>query len=236
MGKINLVAENTVQPIEIINKFKTTEKAVKHLIKKGQISQKKLIKVSKIVIKELNKFKIKSQINNPGVKTYSSCLSNIKRNKNQVLKLTDIFRGSIIIDDKKNLNKTKQVIKKILKLNNINILRIKDRFKNTGGMGYKDISFRLKDLDNNGLVGELQINLCSIQKFNKIVGHVAYESIRNLKNTKQNKQLITSINKIISKGYENSLKWPEEKCLNEFNQKEKKNKTKIKKRNRTRRK
>ena len=103
-------------------------------------------------------------------------------------------------------------------------------------MGYKDISFRLKDLDNNGLVGELQINLCSIQKFNKIVGHVAYESIRNLKKTKQNKQLITSINKIISKGYENSLKWPEEKCLNEFNQKEKKNKTKIKKRNRTRRK
>ena len=221
MGKINLDVENTVQPIELVNKFKTTESAVKHLIKKGKKSQNKLLKVSKIVVKELNKLKIKSQINNPGVKTYTSSLSNIKRNKNQILKLTDIFRASIIINDKKNLNKVKQLIKKFTKLNNFKILRIKDRFKNSVVMGYKDISFRLKDLENDNIIGELQINLCSIQKFNKIVGHVAYEKTRHLKKTKQNKNLTITINKIISKGYENSLKWPEKNCLDEFKNKEK---------------
>lgn len=234
MGKINLYAENTVQPIEIVKKFKTTEQAVKHLKKKGKKSQNKLIKILKIIKKELNKKKIKSQINDPGVKTYSSSLNNIKRNNNHILKLTDIFRASIIIDDKKYIQTTKKIVSDILNSNNMKILKIKNRFKKIQSMGYKDFSFRIKDLDNDDLIGELQIHLCSINKFNKIVGHFAYESVRNLKKTKQNLKIIKSINKIISRGYQNSLKFSDKNCLNEFKIKTKKNTRK--KRIRTRKK
>tara|TARA_Y100000389_G_scaffold106898_1_gene103887 strand:- start:3100 stop:3822 length:723 start_codon:yes stop_codon:yes gene_type:complete len=222
MGKINLYYENTHQPSILFKDIKHTKKGVKLLIKKGEKSQKRLVTVYNEIKKSLKKQNINSQLNNPGTKTYDSCLDGIKRNKNQILKITDIYRASILIDNKKDLNKVLKITNNSLRSNNFEILRIKNRFTNKTSMGYKDINIRIKDLKNDNLIGELQINLCSIQKFNKIVGHKSYEIIRSYSKSKNKDLLEEKINKLMNYGYKNSLSWPELNCLEEFKINEKK--------------
>jgi len=233
MGKINLDYENTHQPSSLFKNIKETKKGVKLLIKHGKKSQKRLITTYNSINKSLKSIKIDSYLNNPGTKTYNSCLDGINRNNNQILKITDIFRASILINKKTDLKKVLKITTLALKDNNFEILRVNNRFDNKTTMGYKDINIRIKDLINNDLIGELQINLCSIQKFNKIVGHKSYEIIRSYPKNKSKGLLEKNINKLMKHGYNNALKWNETNCLEEFKINGEKPLSKKKKKKRT---
>lgn len=167
------------QPLELFNDSNTLEEGVEHLLKLALVSQRKLIMLIHEFTKDMNGV----TYYNPGIKSYDSALRKAKASyvvPNQIRQLTDVYRGTIIFDNPSDLKSILKKTKKMLKQNRFEIVFERNSFDKPLSDGYRDINFKIKDLDNFDLVGELQINQCSIKIFTEFLGHKAYEIIRTL--------------------------------------------------------
>ena len=86
--------------------------------------------------------------------------------------MLDICRASLMFDNVSDIEKALTQISE-----QINIVRVKDRFNHPNETGYKDIMLNLKM--QNGYICELQIHLKSLLAV-KHVAHELYEELRTL--------------------------------------------------------
>ena len=192
------------QPLELFTDINTLEKGVRRLLTLADTSQRKLILA--LIQYKFNKNGITYY--NPGVKSYESALRKAKASygvPNQIRQLTDVYRASIIFDNPDQIDEILLEIKTILKNNKFEIVYEKNSFENPWNNGYRDINFKIKDLDNMNLIGELQINQCSVKLFTELIGHKAYEIKRVL--NKNTKNIVGPyLNQLTQYGYNKSSK------------------------------
>ena len=196
------------QPEEIFAGITTLEKGVEHLRYLAEKSQTKLVKMLGEVVTDGVTFY------DPDIKSYDSALRKAKASRgkpNQIRQLNDIFRASIIVDSIDLIPSVRKLLEnELFHKYKFEIVNFKDTFSNPWSNGYRDINYRLKDLGNHGIVGELQINLCSIKKFTEFIGHKAYEISRSLPADQKN-IVQPYLDKLTKFGY-NEVSKKKEKC------------------------
>ena len=194
------------QTSQIFSEIKTIEEGVAQVLELSKVSQEKLIKMLENI---KSSFEKSVMIYNPGVKSYESALRKVQNatgEPNQILMLNDGYRASILcknIDDIPNiLSKIDEVLPEY-KFEKLSVL---DTFKAPWPNGYRDYNCRLKDNENNGLVGELQIHFCPIKFFSQTVGHLSYEILRTLDpNDPSTENVKNALQTIATAGYNLSL-------------------------------
>jgi hypothetical protein len=180
---VNAKFESSVQPMSIVQNAKTLEEGVQKLLDLAPTSQKKLVRFMDNIVEFLKQKGIDASYYDPGIKSFDSALRKAKKGygtPNQIRLLTDPYRASMIVEDKNGIQLINDYIKQNSEKNGFKIVYDKDTFKAPWSNGYRDINFKFSDIENQGLVGELQIQLCSIKKFTELAGHKAYEIARTL--------------------------------------------------------
>lgn len=194
---------NSKQPLEIFKNITTLEDGIKHLLTLAEISQKKLIK---LIVSYLLKPGISYY--NPGIKTFDSCFMKIKLDyivPYQIRQLTDCYRASIIIHDLKHLNEILSSIRTVFKDNRFEIVKEVNSFNKPRPSGFRNFIIKIRDLDNSNLIGELQINKCSIKLISELLEHNIYKLIKTLSPEKKS-ALESDLNKFTRYEYNNALK------------------------------
>jgi hypothetical protein len=207
------------QTSQIFSEIKTIEEGVAQVLELSKVSQEKLIKMLENI---KSSFEKSVMIYNPGVKSYESALRKVQNatgEPNQILMLNDGYRASILcknIDDIPNiLSKIDEVLPEY-KFEKLSVL---DTFKAPWPNGYRDYNCRLKDNENNGLVGELQIHFCPIKFFSQTVGHLSYEILRTLDpNDPSTENVKNALQTIATAGYNSALKIRDDCCFDKITQ------------------
>lgn len=208
------------QPLKVVQDAKTLEDAVDELLKAAGPSQERMINAIKAAGDKLAKDNY--VVYNPGPKSKDSALRKSKDSfgsPNRVRQLTDAYRGSIVVETMDQIEafgneEPSEQFKSILKGNGFEIVQFKNTFKKPWTDGYRDLNMRVKDT-KNGLVGEVQAHLCAVKKFTQIVGHRFYEIVREAPENEK-AALQKAFDEVSSYGYEEAVKWPELKCLDEL--------------------
>jgi hypothetical protein len=87
----------------------------------------------------------------------------------------------------------------------------KNSFNAPWSNGYRDINYKFSDINNSGLVGELQLQLCAVKKFTELAGHKAYEVGRVLPEGSNNVK--KALNEVTKYGYNKVTKTPNSGCM-----------------------
>ena len=218
------------QSTKIFSGVSTLEKGVKKILELSDQSQEKLIRMLD-EIKEIYGHSI--VIYNPGVKSYESALRKAKNETgkpNQILRLNDGYRASIICKNYEDIRHILIVVDGLLPKYNFNRLSVLNTFSNPWPNGYRDYNCRIEDLDNFDLVGELQIHFCPIKLFSQTVGHLSYEILRTLKEEDPCTQKVRdALQTIASAGYDSALNLEDDYCFAKIDKLEKQRKVSTKK-------
>ena len=211
------------QTSTIFSDTQTIEAAVKKIIGLSMTSQTKLI----LMLGEIKKiFGNSVIIYDPGVKSYESALRKAKNETgtpNQILRLNDGFRSSVISNELLIIPDILTKIDSLLPTYNFEKMSVLNTFENPWSNGYRDYNCRIKDTENN-LIGELQIHFCPIKLFSQTVGHLSYEILRTLREDDPCTQKIKdSLQKIAMTGYNSALELKDNSCFEKIEQLQKKN-------------
>lgn len=95
------------------------------------------------------------------------------------------------------------------------LVQINNTFDKPWKDGYRDINYRLSDRNNNGLIGELQLQLCAVKKFTEIAGHKAYEITRAL--PPGSKNVKNALLEVTRYGYNKVTKSANSGCMKNIN-------------------
>ncbi len=187
----------------------------------AESSQHKLQQLMNDVKQFISEQGIQIEYYNPGVKEFDSALRKVKRGAygipNLILILNDAYRGSIIFENIDGIKMGLQFITDLMGKYNFEKVYENNTINAPYSSGYRDINMRIKDNDNKGLVGELQLHLCPIQKFKMVVGHKIYEKSRELSlNNKETKDMLNSISKY---GYNQALSIGNSGCIKNITKK-----------------
>lgn len=211
------------QTTHIFNDITTVEEGVKKILDLSVRSQKKLtdmLENIKII------FGKSVMIFNPGVKSYESALrkaQNATGIPNQILRLNDGYRGSIISQDISIIPDILLQIDDLLPKYQFKKMSTLNTFEKPWPNGYRDYNCRLKDLDNQNLIGELQIHFCPIKFFSQTVGHLSYEILRTLNpDDPCTEKVKSALEKIATAGYNSALEINDECCFDKIEELKKK--------------
>ena len=207
------------QPIGIVRSARTLEEGVRDLLSAAKRSQTRLHELMNLVVEQLLEQGNKAILYDPGVKSYKSALRKAKHtygNPNMIRQLTDVYRGSIVIGSRKTINSAIELTKSSAAALGFTIVYFKDTFKTPWEDGYRDVNMRLKDTKNHGLIGELQVHLCTVKKFTEIVGHKSYEILREMPDGDTKQAVKKYLNELTRYGYTNTVEWPEVGCIEEL--------------------
>ena len=130
--------------------------------------------------------------------------------------LTDTYRGSIVTNDLESILNGKMVdsIKVLLNASGFKVLLVRNTFLVPWEDGYRDINFRITDKKNQDLVGELQVHYCPVKKFTELIGHEAYEIIREIPDDDPTKPMVRqSLNRLTRRGYDKVMRERQEGCI-----------------------
>jgi len=179
-GKGNLIT----QPSNIFNGMPSdtsSNNKVFELLKFAQLSQEHLIAYMEFLTQHSKAKGIKAKWQSAGIKSSESALRKVKNKfKNNARLLTDPYRGSIIVNSIEGIYLLHDIILETSRNHGFNIVATHNTFKHPRNSGYRDLNYRLADMKNHGLIGELQLHLCSIIKVKNSVGHKSYEILRTL--------------------------------------------------------
>ena len=207
------------QTSQIFGKTKTLEEGVKHILKLSGSTQTKLIRMLENVKTKFGKSVI---IFNPGVKSYESALrkaQNATGVPNQILRLNDGYRASILSEDIHIIPEILTYLDQLLPAHHFEKMSVLNTFEKPWPNGYRDYNCRLKDLENHGIVGELQIHFCPIKFFSQTVGHLSYEILRTLAPNDPNTENVKkALQTIATAGYNSALEIKDECCFDKINE------------------
>ena len=211
------------QTSKIFNTHTHLEDGVKQILKLSETSQEKLINMLDEIKTQFTNSII---LYNPGVKSYESALRKAQNETgipNHILRLNDGYRASIISNDYSNIPSILSEIDKLLPKYRFEKMSVLNTFANPWPNGYRDYNCRLKDLENEDLVGELQIHFCPIKLFSQTVGHLSYEILRTLKKEDICTQKIKdALEKIANAGYTSALELKDNSCFEKIAELQKK--------------
>ena len=218
------------QTTKIFSDVTTLEDGVKKILMLSTASQAKLIHMLDN-LKQI--FGSSVIIYNPDVKSYESALRKAKNETgeaNQILRLNDGYRASIICKNFEEINPILNEIDKLLPKYNFRKLSVLNTFAKPWPNGYRDYNCRLEDLDNDDLVGELQIHFCPIKLFSQTVGHLSYEILRTLKEDDPCTQKVRdALQTIANAGYNSALELKDNCCFEKIDELQKRYEAKTKK-------
>ena len=166
----------------------------------------------------------------PNIKSYDSAVRRVKNSHgvpNQIRQLTDVYRASIILSQLDDIPITISLINDLFNKYNFKIVYFKNTFEKPWDDGYRDLNYRLKDLENQGLIGELQIQLCSVKKFTEEIGHKSYEIIREITDMEKKKIITPYMNNLTRYGYDKAVSHNDSNCIDDFKKAYEKYKTKY---------
>lgn len=202
------------QTSTIFDNIQTIDEGVQKILHMSIISQEKLIDMLDNIKQTYGDSVI---IYNPGVKSYESALRKAKNDTgvpNQILRLNDGYRASIICKNFEDINSILVAIDQLLPRYHFKKLSVLNTFVNPWPNGYRDYNCRLEDIENNNLVGELQIHFCPIKLFSQTVGHLSYEILRTLKEDDPCTQKVRdALQMIASAGYNSALQLKDNCCF-----------------------
>ena len=193
------------------------EGALELIFAKADRSQKTLLEYVRVLANHNGRGAL---VVDPGVKSPETALDKlIYRNvktKGHVRAITDVYRASIVVP---TLPAVYEVIKDMQENQcPFHILKINDMFLRPLQGGYRDVQVLLGDPANDGIVGELRIQLCRIKLFSDTVGHHMYEAVREIreKANKEHRRLTYAENQVIDAivkssvhGYESVMASPQ---------------------------
>ena len=207
------------QTSQIFSNIKTLEEGVKQILKLSGNAQTKLIKMLEHVKTKFGKSVI---IFNPGVKSYESALrkaQNATGVPNQILRLNDGYRASIVSEDINIIPEILKHLDQLLPVHHFEKMSVLNTFEKPWPNGYRDYNCRLKDNENEGLIGELQIHFCPIKFFSQTVGHLSYEILRMLDPNDPNTENVkNALQTIATAGYNSALEIKDECCFDKINE------------------
>jgi hypothetical protein len=180
---VNARFEKSTQPLSIFENANTLEEGVNVLLSLAPVSQKNLVSFMEAIASEVKTLGIQATFYDPGIKSYESALRKAKKGygiPNQIRLLTDPYRGSMILENLDAIKKAESYIEANAEKMGFKIVYDKNTFNHPWSNGYRDINYKFSDMNNKGLVGELQLQLCAVKKFTEIAGHKAYEVARTL--------------------------------------------------------
>lgn len=180
---VNARYEKSTQPLSIFENTNTLEDGVKALLSLAPTSQKSLVSFMEAIANEVKSLGGQATFYDPGIKSYESALRKAKKGyriPNQIRLLTDPYRGSMILENLEAIKKAEEFIEANSERSGFKIVYDKNTFNHPWSNGYRDINYKFSDINNKGLVGELQLQLCAVKKFTEIAGHKAYEVARTL--------------------------------------------------------
>lgn len=180
---VNVRFEKSTQPLSIFENANTLEEGVDALLSLALVSQKNLVSFMEEIASEVKTLGIQASFYDPGIKSYESALRKAKKGygiPNQIRLLTDPYRGSMILENLEAIKKAESYIEANAEKKGFKIVYDKNTFNHPWSNGYRDINYKFSDINNKGLVGELQLQLCAVKKFTEIAGHKAYEVARTL--------------------------------------------------------
>jgi hypothetical protein len=180
---VNARFESSTQPASLFQNMTTLEEGVTRLLELASSSQKKLVRFMDAIVADLKSKGINSSYYDPGIKSFDSALRKAKKGygtPNQIRLLTDPYRASMIVEEKDGIKIISDFIRSNAQSFGFRIVYDRDTFNQPWSNGYRDINYKFADVENQGLVGELQIQLCGIKKFTELAGHKAYEIAREL--------------------------------------------------------
>ena len=182
--------KNIAQPLSTIEHLSSLEEGVTRLLELGENSQKHLTRFMNHVVRHFTDNNIEILYYNPLIKSFQSALRKAKSGgiggvKNQIRAFDDPYRGSLILNTMANIYNVSNFIERHSEEYGFKILNKINTFDHPRPSGYRDINYKISDMRNQELVGELQIHLCTIRKFSEI-NHKAYEITRSLPENKKN--------------------------------------------------
>lgn len=209
--------EASTQPASLFQGTNTLEEGVTRLLELATSSQKKLVRFMDVIVEHLKSNGIASSYYDPGIKSFDSALRKAKKGygtPNQIRLLTDPYRASMIVEEKEGIKMVSAFIKSQAESFKFQIVYDRDSFNSPWSNGYRDINYKFADLENQGLVGELQIQLCGIKKFTELAGHKAYEIARELPRNDPTTPIIKkALESVTHYGYNKSTNMKNIGCL-----------------------
>ncbi|MDV7104322.1 RelA/SpoT domain-containing protein [Vibrio sp. TH_r3] len=110
-----------------------------------------------------------------GIKSQQRAQTKIKTDlSNDVSKITDVARGTIVTNDIEGLVTTFELLE-----NQTKIVSVKNRFKNPTPSGYRDLNV-LVQLPKTKIIAEVQIHLAEIAHVKNGPEHELYENIQHI--------------------------------------------------------
>lgn len=157
------------------------EGALETLYVKAQKSQKVLIEFATAIANKYGE----GVVIDPGVKNHETALDKILHRipkfKGNVRTVTiDIYRASIVLPTLEDVYNVVKYIQSNSTLYHFGIVKTEDFFAKPKRGGYRDVSILISDQANDGLIGELRVQLCRIKMFSDMVGHHMYEVVRSI--------------------------------------------------------
>ena len=211
------VAERFVkstQPLSIVKGASSLEEGVKTLLALATKSQQNLVKFMDAIVEEVKKSGTQATYYDPGIKSYDSALRKAKKGygiPNQIRLLTDPYRASMILGTYEGIKLAEDFINTNAEKYGFAIVYDKNTFNAPWSNGYRDINYKFSDKTNQGLVGELQIQLCAVKKFTETVGHKAYEIARELPPGSNNVK--KALEEVTKYGYNKVTKTSNSACM-----------------------
>jgi hypothetical protein len=211
---VNARFVKSTQPAAIVADAETLEEGVKALLGLATASQRNLVTFMTAIAEEVKKSGIQATFYDPGIKSYESALRKAKKGygvPNQIRLLTDPYRGSMILGTYEGIKQAEAFITKSANDYGFEIVYDKNTFNQPWSNGYRDINYKFADKTNQGLVGELQLQLCAVKKFTEIAGHKAYEVARELPTGKNNVK--AALEEVTRHGYNRVTVTPNASCM-----------------------
>ena len=222
--------EDRVQPAELFDTSARLGGNVKRLLQLAEPAQEALIAAIKGYCDRVDGV----SYFDPGTKNYESALRkayNTYGGNNRIRQLTDVYRASIVFNspDPTAREQLKQKIFELLMDAGFELVSVRDSFETAPWSdGYRDINIRIKYrnglIGEYGLIGELQINQCSIKNFTEFLGNKSYEIIENMwrgfwagGTTKTIKEIVYGcLNKLTTHVYDQKVKEYETYITHEY--------------------
>jgi hypothetical protein len=215
------------QIFEELNDSNSLEDAVKLLQLKAKPIQEELVSTCKAVGQKLTEGGFR--VYDPKVKSFESALRKSSASyggPGRIRQLTDIYRASIVVETREHINlfdpETIE-FKAILDRKGFTVIQFTNTFDTPWADGYRDLNMRVRH-ERTGMVGELQIHLCSVKKYTEIMGHKFYEVIRTVSKGKIKSHLQSWFNHISSAGYEQAMRYEDRDCLEQLDELHRKDK------------
>ncbi len=214
---VNSRFESSTQPASLFANMATLEEGVTRLLELATSSQKKLVRFMDAIVADLKSKGVNSSYYDPGIKSFDSALRKAKKGygtPNQIRLLTDPYRASMIVEENEGIKMVSEFIRNNAESFGFRIVYDRDTFNKPWSDGYRDINYKFSDIENQGLVGELQIQLCGIKKFTELAGHKAYEIARELPRNDPTTPIIKkALESVTHYGYNKSATMKNMGCL-----------------------